>query len=381
MDTSPGAITDELRPIFDLPIVGVVLWDETGAILDANDRFLEITGQERADLQAGRADWRSMTPIEWHATDDRAIARLQAHGSIVPPVEKEYLHRDGHRVVVEMQSVAVGGSPSIFLSLVNDVTDRARAREEREAALDRERIARKEAEAALRSRDAILAIVSHDLRNPLSMIMMTAGLLEREADEGRRRTQVGLVRRAVADMRRLIQDLLDVNQIESGRLSIAPEPVDARALLDGVRPSLDLQASQNDQALEWPSPPRPLMVMADRVRIGQVLANIVGNAIKFTPPLGRIVVDLREDGGAARFCVADTGPGIDRADLPRVFDGFWQSRHRARRGGVGLGLAIAHGIVKAHGGRIWVASESGEGARFCFTIPLDPAQRANSALG
>jgi signal transduction histidine kinase len=210
---------------------------------------------------------------------------------------------------------------------------------------------------------------------------MTAGLLERENDEGRRRTQVGIVRRAVADMRRLIQDLLDVNQIESGRLSVAPEPVDARALLDEVRPGLDLQASQNHQALEWRSLPRPLMVMADHVRVAPELTKIIGDAIEFTPPLGGIVVELQEDGDAARFCVADTGPGIDKPDVPLVCDRLWQSRNRARRGGVGLRLAIAHRIVKAHGGRIRVASESGKGVRCCFTIPLNAAQQANSARG
>ena len=371
METSPRAhkrVDDELSPIFDLPIVGVVLWDESGRILQANERFLQITGLSRADLEAGRVDWRRMTPREWHAADDGAIAQLRSHG-IAATLEKEYIHADGHRVVVQFRSIAVRGSPSLFLSLVTDVTDRTRASEEREAALDRERIAREEAEAAVRSRDEILAIVSHDLRNPLGTISMTAGLLERETDEDRRRTQVDIVRRAVAAMGRLIQDLLDVNQIETGRLSVTPEPVDAQTLLDEARPGLDLQASQHKQTLEWRSPGRPVMVIADHVRIAQVLTNLTGNAIKFTPAGGRIVVDLQEDGDAARFCVTDTGPGIDEADVPRIFDRFWQAKDRPRRGGVGLGLAIAHGIVKAHGGRIWAMSKRGEGSSFCFTIP------------
>ena len=371
METSPRAhnrIDDELRPILDLPMVGVVLWDESGRILEANERFLQITGLARAELDAGLVDWRRMTPREWHAADDDAIAQLRSHG-IAATLEKEYVHADGHRVVVQFRSVALRGSPSLFLSLVADVTDRTRASEEREAALERERIAREEAEAAVRSRDEILAIVSHDLRNPLGTISMTAGLLERETDEERRRVQVDIVRRAVAAMGRLIQDLLDVNQIESGRLSVSPQPVDARTLLDEARPGLDLQAAQNNQLLEWRSRGRRLMVNADHVRIAQVLTNLTGNAIKFTPTRGSIVVDLQEDGGFARFCVSDTGPGIDEADLPRIFDRFWQSKDRPGRGGVGLGLAIAHGIVKAHGGRIWVTSKRGEGSTFCFTLP------------
>jgi len=364
METSPRAqdpVDPGLRPIFDLPIVGVVLWDESGRVLEANERFLQITGLARTELVAGSVDWRRMTPREWHAADDGAIAQLRSHG-IAATFEKEYVHADGHRVVVQFRSVAVRGSPSLFLSLVTDVTDRTRASEEREAAL-------LEAEAAVRSRDEILAIVSHDLRNPLGTISMTAGLLERETDADRRRIQVDIVRRAVAAMGRLIQDLLDVNQIESGRLSVSPEPVDARTLLDEARPGLDLQASQNNQALEWVAPERPLMVMGDRVRIAQVLTNLTGNAIKFTPAGGRIVVELVRDGDMARFSVTDTGPGIGAEDVPRIFDRFWQAKDRPRRGGVGLGLAISHGIVKAHGGRLWVTSQRGEGSSFCFTIP------------
>jgi len=369
MPRSHGRIHDDLRPIFELPIVGVVLWDDSGRILEANDHFLEITGQSRADLDAGRVDWRRMTPREWHAADDGAIAQLRTRGAAAP-MEKEYVHADGHRVVVQFRSVAVDGSPSLYLSLVSDVTDRARADQERQAALERERDARREAEAAVRSRDEILAIVSHDLRNPLGTISMTAGLLERETHEERRRAQVDIVRRAVAAMGRLIQDLLDVNQIESGQLSVSAVPIDARTLLDEARPGLDLQASQNNQALEWRSPDQPLMVLADHVRIAQVLINLTGNAIKFTPARGRIVVDVQEDAGEARFCVTDTGPGIDEASVPRIFDRFWQAADRPRRGGVGLGLAISYGIVTAHGGRIWVTSKKGEGSSFCFTLPL-----------
>jgi PAS domain S-box-containing protein len=377
MEPRPAANTrlhDELRPVLDLPIVGVVLWDGAGRILEANDRFLDITGQRRTDLEAGRLDWRHITPSEWDGADDAAIAQLQARGTAAP-FEKEYVHTDGHRVIVQFRSAAVRGSPSLFLSLVEDVTAHRRAEAEREALLERERIAREQAEAALRSRDEILAIVSHDLRNPLGTISMTAGLLERETDPRRREAQLDIVRRAVAGMGRLIQDLLDVNQIESGKLTVTAEPVDARSLLDEARPWLDLQASQNKHALEWKAPAAPVMVMADHVRVAQVLANLGGNAIKFTPAGGRIVVELTSDAQAATFCVSDTGPGIEEADVPRIFDRFWQAADRPRRGGVGLGLAICHGIVRAHGGRIWVTSRRGEGSRFCFTIPLAASQR------
>jgi PAS domain S-box-containing protein len=367
--TARDSIDPALRPILDLPVIGVVVWDASGRIVDANRRFLEITGYSREELDRGELDWRRITPREWHALDDGAIREMRENGAAAT-LEKEYVRGDGRRAIVQMRSVAVGGPATRFLSLVMDVTERRTAEREREELLERERLARAQAEAAVRSRDEILAIVSHDLRNPLGTISMTAGLLERERDDERRRAQVDILRRAVARMGRLIQDLLDVNQIESGKLAVSPEPVEARSLMEEARPGLDLQASQNGQALEWIAPDAPLVVMADHVRIAQVLANLVGNAIKFTPPHGRIAVELTREDGHARFCVTDTGPGIDAADLPRIFDRFWQASDRPRRGGVGLGLAIAHGIVKAHGGDLTAASRRGEGSTFCFTLPL-----------
>jgi len=248
------------------------------------------------------------------------------------------------------------------------VTDDSRA--ELEAALERERIARRQAEAAVRSRDDILSIVSHDLRNPLGTIAMAIALLELDIGQERRRAQVEVVRRAVKRMERLIQDLLDVDQIESGRLAIAPVRADAAALIDEAKPGMQLQASEKGLAIEFELPHEALTVRADPARIAQVLANLVGNAMKFTPAGGRIDVRLARDGDAARICVSDTGPGIDPADVPNLFDRFWQARDRPRRGGVGLGLAIAQGIVHAHGGRIAVESRLGAGSTFCFTLPL-----------
>jgi signal transduction histidine kinase len=256
------------------------------------------------------------------------------------------------------------------------VTDITRGQEELEAALERERIARQQAEAAVRSRDDILSIVSHDLRNPLGTIAMATALLEMDIGAERRRAQVEVVRRAVKRMERLIQDLLDVDQIESGRLAMAPVPTDARALIDETRPGMQLQASEKGLAIEFELPPEAFRVRADPARIAQVLANLVGNAMKFTPAGGRVGVRVDRAGDAARFRVTDTGPGIDPADVPHLFDRFWQARDRPRRGGVGLGLAIAKGIVQAHGGRIAVESRLGAGSTFCFTLPIaEPPSR------
>jgi PAS domain S-box-containing protein len=365
------ALADWLRPILDLPIVGVVLWDASGRIVDANDRFLEITGYEPGDLEGGGLDWRRLTPTEWLGVDEAAIARLRAGGRTFA-VEKQYLRKDGGRIDVQLSSVAVQGSDSLFLSLVVDIGEQKRAQAERDALLEREREARERAEAAVRAREDILAIVSHDLRNPLNTISMCVSLLERPMGKERHDAQLDMVRRAVSRMTRLISDLLDVNQIGSGRFTVAPVVVDVGSLVEEARAALDLQASQQDRTLEWLCDDPALRVRADPARIVQVLVNLVGNALKFTPAGGRISVTVARDADSACFSVADTGPGIDPEHLPHIFGRFWQADGRERRGGVGLGLAISRGIVAAHGGRIEARSELGRGSTFRFTIPLAP---------
>jgi signal transduction histidine kinase len=274
-----------------------------------------------------------------------------------------YIHKLGVRFLVPYPPVGVLGGVGLVGSLVVEITDLFGEEAVGLALLER-------AEAAVRSRDEILAIVSHDLRNPLSTISMVVALLEHPMPAERHAAQLDVVRRAVQRMGRLIQDLLDVNQIGSGQLSIAPEAVAAATLIEEARAGLDLHASQHGQRLEWSCAEPDFIVRADRTRVAQVLNNLVGNALKFTPPGGEVSVEVAREGDEARFCVRDTGPGIKGEDLPHIFDRFWQAEGRKRKGGVGLGLAISKGIVTAHGGRIWAASEPGNGAMFCFTLPL-----------
>ena len=166
-------------------------------------------------------------------------------------------------------------------------------------------------------------------------------------------------------MNRLIQDLLDVAKIESGTFSIDSRPLDVSALL---RETLDqFGALVEDQNLELERDANPDLppVSADLDRVLQVFSNLIGNAVKFTPQGGRIVLRADRWDGAVRFSVADTGPGIPPESLPYLFDRFWQARS-ARRAGAGLGLTICKGIIEAHGGRIWTESEEGQGSTFHF---------------
>lgn len=246
-----------------------------------------------------------------------------------------------------------------------------RKRLEREGAslLERERAARAEAEAAVRARDDVLRIVSHDLGNSLSAVLVTTTLLLRSLPEdGEVRARVGSIRQLAEQMQRLRQDLLDVASIEAGRLSVEPDWHEPRELLDATREHFAPVAAERGVGLRVEVGDGLPPVVADRERVLQVLANLVGNALKFTPEGGRITLGAVREGEAVRISVADTGPGIAPEHLPHVFDRYWKTRG-GNRHGAGLGLAICKGIVEAHGGCIGVESVPAEGSTFAFTLP------------
>jgi signal transduction histidine kinase len=214
----------------------------------------------------------------------------------------------------------------------------------------------------------MMSMVSHDLRCPLGAIQLCTELLATDAPTLAK--PVELIKGSLEVMTRLISDLRDAGGIDSGHLSIVIGCEDASALVRDAVEGVRHAASEAAVHLEIRPPARPLALACDRIRILQVLNNVIGNAIKFTPPEGRITISVEAaDRGFARFSVEDTGRGIADDDLPHVFDRFWQARSTAHLG-TGLGLAIARGIIEAHAGTMSVASRIGEGTTFSFTVPL-----------
>ena len=229
---------------------------------------------------------------------------------------------------------------------------------------------------AVRARDDLVAVVSHDLKNPLNVIQLQATLLRawatEDRDEGaqRLRAVVDRMQRSVDRMNALIHDLVDLAKIEAGRFELyrTREPVDDvvdetivifRPLADAKRISLDTEQAHD------------LTVELDRERVFQVLSNLLGNAIKFTPEEGRVTLRVARENDDVVFSVTDSGPGVPEEHVETLFNRYWQAPAN-RRHGTGLGLYIAKGIVEAHGGRIWVERPSSGGASFRFTLPVSP---------
>ena len=227
-----------------------------------------------------------------------------------------------------------------------------------------------EAQQSARAREEVLAIVSHDLRNPLNAITLSTSLMRMSDGLGEEdKEQLETIEVSAKRMKRLIDDLLDVTRLEGGKqLPVEPAPVAVSDLLRELTNLFRAQSTAVQVALEIDDVTCGAYAMADRHRVMQVLSNLVGNALKFTPAGGRIRIGAAAEEQWIRFVVEDTGPGIPRENLAHIFTRYWQAA-RTERMGAGLGLPIARGIVEAHGGQIRVQSELGKGTTFRFTIP------------
>jgi signal transduction histidine kinase len=231
--------------------------------------------------------------------------------------------------------------------------------------------AEEQARNAVRARDEMMRVVSHDLRTPLAVVIGQGQLLATNASSEEREIASGRIVRAARRMQRLVDDLLDTSRIDARLLKVEPK-------LHSIPPVLEDAAELarsivRDREIRVHTPPVLPSVCVDRDRVQQVLANLVDNAVRHTRPGGHVTLGVRLDGAPEEvtWYVEDDGAGIAQDELPHVFDRYWQGT-AATRGALGLGLSICKAIVEAHGGRIWAESTPGLGATFAFTTPATP---------
>ncbi len=361
------------RRVFASNVVGMMFTDFSGQIIDANDRFLDLIGYSRADLEAGRINWAAMTPPEYVAADQQAIAQLQREGEMLP-FEKEYQRPDGRRVAVLIGVALLSAQDGRCVCVVLDISDRKAA----EAILHRTNV---ELERATRLKDEFLASMSHELRTPLNAILgLTEGLQEEVFGIVNERQLKALrtVEKSGTHLLALINDILDVAKIEAGKIELTYSSVAVEHLCSSSLAFVRQQALKQNIQLQTQIPPHLPDLYVDEIRLRQVLLNLLTNAVKFTPEGGTVTLSIsRLPSGIypagtdyLRIAVTDTGIGIAPENIARLFQPFVQIDSALNRqyAGTGLGLALVKQIVELHGGQVGLTSELGVGS--CFTVDL-----------
>ncbi len=335
--------------------------DPEGWIFWYNERWYEYTGTTLEAVEGW--GWKAV-----HHPDhvDRVVRRLAESWETGEPWEDTFPLRgaDGEYRWFLSRALPIRDASGEVVRWFGTNTD---VTEQRELEAELRRL-NEEARKAVRARDEMIGILSHDLRDPLGTVQMAAGLIQDPTvPEALRRRQAAIIDRATTHMTGLVDDLLDVTRLDAGRLRLELEPTDACAL---AREAAELVRSRAEAAgvaisVDAPEPGPALSV--DRTRVVQVLTNLLGNAVDHAGG-GSVSVAVRIEPDEVVFTVSDTGTGIAPENLERVFDRFWQADGPSV-GGAGLGLAIARGIVAAHGGTIRAESRVGEGSDFSFRLP------------
>jgi PAS domain S-box-containing protein len=360
------------RSFVESNIVGVVIL-EHDRLIEANDAFVRMLGYDQQDIRTQRVTWRDITPPESLAISERAFSELKSTGTVAP-FEKEYIRKDGSRVWVTLGAAMLGDSENRWMCFALDISERKRAASDREAAFDRERAARTHAEEATRLKDEFLANLSHELRTPMNAIIGWTHLLRSgRLEEAQRTRALESIDRAARSQAQLIEDLLDVSRIVSGKLHMSMQPVDLRSVAESAMESQRLAAQTKGVKLELQPAVEPVTVVGDAGRLQQVVLNLVSNAVKFTPGGGQVEIWVEIEGGEAQVRVRDSGEGIAPEFLPYVFDRFRQADGTSTRkhSGLGLGLAIVRHVIELHGGSAFASSDGkGQGATFVVRLPL-----------
>lgn len=344
--------------------VPMMLHAEDGEVLAVSDSVVAATGYSRAEIRTLN-DWLERA-YDAQATEIRAIVEQAFAGSPPPPTELPVRIASG-----EVRQWLFSVSPPLMLGadrrgIVVVAVDVTKQRRAEQALLE-----------SHRQKDAFIAMLGHELRNPLAAVRTATELLKLTLNGDPRQKRVeNVLERQTAHMAKLIDGLLDVSRIVSGRLSLDKETVDVRDVLHETLQDRQDQIENRGLELHTDIDTRECWVGGDRVRLAQVFDNLLANAIKFTRPPGTITLMARCQGDRAVVIVSDTGSGIAPELLPHIFEPFRQAEQSLGRvsGGLGLGLAIVKGLVELHGGTIAVASGApGVGAEFTVTLPLAAA--------
>jgi PAS domain S-box-containing protein len=355
-----------IRRLVDANIVGIFIWSLEGGIIEANDAFLRIVGYQRADLVAGRLSWRTLTPAESLVRDDQEwVPELRQTGT-TPVFEKEYFRKDGSRVpvMIGVASFEIGGDEGV--AFVLDLTERKRAEEALHQV--QMQLAHSNRVAAV---GQLTASIAHELRQPLTAAVINgeAGLrwlAMQPPDLGQVKYSLEEAIKSAVRGSDIISSLTELTKKQALRKA----SVDINEAVQEVTVLIQGEAVKHGVSLRAQLAPRLAHIQGDRLQIQQVVLNLAVNAIQAMSAndSGRRELQIiSESIGSEGVCVGvrDTGPGLSAESIPHLFEPFYTTKP----GGIGIGLAICHSIIEAHGGRLWATACEPHGALFQFTIP------------
>lgn len=331
-------------------IVGMMIGDPNGKILEANKAFLNTLGYTEKELNQGKINWEEITPVEYRESELRNIIETLQKG-YSGPYEKEYFHKAGHRVPVLLSGVLMDREEFTTLYLVIDISERRKLEQKKEE---------------------FISIASHELKTPLTSLKGYTQLSNSYLKTGKYpQAEVFLhkIEEQTDKITELINELLDISRIQSAKLNLNITNFDLVELTKSL--VQDLQVQYATPAIETDIKDLSLFINADRDRISQVITNLLNNAIKFSPDAEKVKLTLEDRGNEIRLSVQDFGIGIAADMLDKVFDKFVSTDYPQpnHSQGLGLGLYISAEIIAKHGGKIWVKSELGQGSTFQFTLP------------
>ncbi len=339
----------KFRRLFESNLIGVFVSDFAGTFLDANDAFLHLLGYTRSELQAGAMQRDALTPPKFHFLSQDAVKALQATGAS-GTYEKEYLHKSGKPIPVLVAVTRIDDTETC-IGFVLDISERKE--------LDKRK-------------DEFISIASHELKTPVTSLKGFLSLLQRRltilGDE-KDLHYLARMDRQVNKLTKLINDLLDLSKMQTGQLPYREERFALDALVQEIVENVQETTQTHHLQLEGQTRAE---VLGDQDRIGQVLINLLNNAIKYSPQANRVLIRVAKDQNRVHMSVQDFGIGIAREHQDKILERFYQITDPAGKTypGLGIGLYISCEIVRRHSGRLWVESEKGKGATFHVTLPL-----------
>jgi PAS domain S-box-containing protein len=369
----------KIRRLVDANIIGTFIWKAADpgiaandiVVIESNDAFLRMVGYDRQDLAAGRLSRSILTPPEWYERDAKTMTEVQMTGTVLP-FEKEYLRKDGSRVPVLVGFAAFDEQQDQGVAFVVDLTERKRAE-----------VAAREAQMELAHANRVAAIgqlsasIGHEINQPLSGVVTNAetGLLWLQNEPPNLLEAVGAFSRVVRDGRRASEI---VNRIRA-LVKKAPPQKDKLHIDDAIHEIVGLtrsEAARHGVLVQTQLGEKLPPVQGDRVQLQQVILNLVVNAVeaissRHAGPRDIVIETAPTESDDILVSVRDTGPGLDPANIERMFDAFYTTK----ADGLGMGLSICRSIIEAHGGKLWATAGAPRGAVFQFTLPAEQSRR------